>query len=41
MQDAFSSEHADFTGLREDKGLFINRVIQKTYLKGFEDGCET
>ena len=40
MYDAFSSEHADFTGLRKDKGLFINRVIHKTYLKVFEDGCE-
>ena len=40
MYDAFSAENADFTGLREKKGLFINRVIHKTYLKVFEDGCE-
>ena len=31
---------ADFTGLRKEEGLFINRVIHKTYLKVFEDGCE-
>ena len=40
MYDAFSAENADFTGLREKKGLFINRVIHKTYLKVFEDGYE-
>ena len=40
MYDAFSGMDADFTGLREEPGLFINRVIHKTYLKVFEDGCE-
>ena len=40
MYDAFSAENADFTGLRKESGLFINRVIHKTYLKVFEDGCE-
>ena len=35
MYDAFSAENADFTGLREESGLFINRVIHKTYLKVF------
>ena len=40
MYDAFSSMDADFTGLREEPGLFISRVIHKTYLKVFEDGCE-
>ena len=40
MYNAFSSMDADFTGLRKEEGLFINRVIHKTYLKVFEDGCE-
>ena len=40
MYDAFDAENADFTGLRKKSGLFINRVIHKTYLKVFEDGCE-
>ena len=40
MYDAFSGNNADFTGLREEPGLFINKVIHKTYLKVFEYGCE-
>ena len=40
MYDAFSAFDADFTGLRKLSGLFINRVIHKSYLKVFEDGCE-
>ena len=40
MENAFSASDADFTGLRKLSGLFINRVIHKTYLKVFEDGCE-
>ena len=40
MYNAFSASDADFTGLRKLSGLFINRVIHKSYLKVFEDGCE-
>ena len=40
MYNAFSAYDADFTGLRKLSGLFINRVVHKTYLKVFEDGCE-
>ena len=40
MFNAFSSQDADFTGLREEGNLYINRVLHKTYLKVFEDGCE-
>ena len=40
MYNAFDSINADFRGLREEGGLFISRVIHKTYLEVFEDGCE-
>ena len=40
MYNAFDPINADFRGLREEGGLFISRVIHKTYLKVFEDGCE-
>ena len=40
MFNAFSSKDADFTGLKKEGGIFINRVNHKTYLKVFEDGCE-
>ena len=40
MYNAFSPDDANFTGLRQKPGLFINKVIHKTYLKVFEDGCE-
>ena len=40
MYNAFSASDADFTGLRKLSGLFINRVIHKSYIKVFEDGCE-
>ena len=40
MYDDFSAENADFTGLRKESGLFINRVIHKTHLKVFEDRCK-
>jgi len=40
MYNAFSDTKADFTGLRKISGLFVNNIIQKTYLKVFEDGCE-
>ena len=40
MYNAFSPDDANFTGLRQEPGLFINKVIHKTYLKVFEDGCE-
>ena len=40
MYDAFSPSDADFSGLREEGGLFINKVIHKTYLKVNENGTE-
>ena len=40
MYNAFSSSNADFTGLRGERGLFISRVIHKTYLKVNEAGTE-
>jgi len=40
MYEAFDKKLADFTGMREKGELYINRVIHKTYLKIFEDGCE-
>ena len=40
MYNAFSPDDANFTGLRQEPSLFINKVIHKTYLKVFEDGCE-
>ena len=40
MYEAFDKDLADFTGMREKGELYINRVIHKTYLKVFEDGCE-
>ena len=40
MYEAFIPSLADFTNLKEEKDLFISKVIHKTYLKVFEDGCE-
>ncbi len=40
IYNAFNIKDADFTGLREEGNLYINRVLHKTYLKVFEDGCE-
>ena len=40
MEKAFNPIAADFTGLREEGELFVSKVIHKTYLKVFEDGCE-
>ena len=40
MYEAFDENNADFTWLREEGKLFVNKVIHKTYLKVFEDGCE-
>ena len=40
MYNAFSPEDADFSGLREEKDLFISKVIHKTYLKINEEGTE-
>ena len=40
MYDAFSSLDADFTGLRKEGGLYISKVIHKTYLKVNEEGTE-
>ena len=40
MYNAFDSKSADFSGLREGGGLFISKVIHKTYLKVNEEGTE-
>ena len=40
MNNAFDSGYADFTGLRKEGGLFISKVIHKTYLKVNEQGTE-
>ena len=40
MFNAFNSDSADFSGLRDEGGLFISKVIHKTYLKVNEDGTE-
>ena len=40
MHNAFDENIADFTGLREEGEIYISRVIHKTYLNVFEDGCE-
>ena len=40
MYNAFSDDTADFTGLKEEKEIYINSVNHKTYLKISEDGCE-
>ena len=40
MYDAFDPKDADFTAIRKENDLYISRVIHKTYLKIFEDGCE-
>ena len=40
MYNAFEPNYADFTLMREEGDLYINKVIHKTYLKVFEDGCE-
>ena len=40
MYNAFDRNYADFTLMKEEGDLYINKVIHKTYLKVFEDGCE-
>ena len=40
MFNAFNADSADFSGLRDEGGLFISKVIHKTYLKVNEDGTE-
>jgi serine protease inhibitor len=40
MGIAFDSVDADFTGMREEGGLWISRVIHKTYVKVDEEGTE-
>ena len=40
MYNAFSDVDADFSGLREEGGLYISQVIHKTFLKINEEGTE-
>jgi len=40
MGIAFNSVEADFTGMRDEGGLWISRVIHKTYVKVDEEGTE-
>jgi serpin B len=40
MGIAFDPAGADFTGMRDEGGLWINRVIHKTYVKVDEEGTE-
>ena len=40
MHNAFNESNADFTGLREQGEIYISKVLHKTYLKVFEEGCE-
>ena len=40
MHNPFDENNADFTGLREQGEIYISKVLHKTYLKVFEEGCE-
>ena len=40
MKDAFKESKADFSGMRKEKDIYINNVIQKVYLKVDETGAE-
>ena len=40
MEIAFDSEEADFTGMYNPGGIWINRVIHKTFLEIDEEGTE-
>ena len=40
MYNAFNSDVADFTGLRKEGNIYIDKVIHKTYLKVNEQGTE-
>lgn len=40
MGIAFNASLADFTGMRDEGGLWISRVIHKTYVKVDEEGTE-
>ena len=40
MNDPFSSQYADFSGMKKEKDIYIDQVIQKTYLKVDEKGTE-
>lgn len=40
MTDAFDGEKADFTGISEDGGLFIGRVLHKTAITVAEQGTK-
>ena len=40
MTDAFNPGAADFSNISSDKGLYISRVMHKTYIKTDEEGSE-
>jgi serpin B len=40
ITDAFSEQHADFSRMSEDAGLFISEVKHKSYVKLDEEGTE-
>lgn len=40
MGIAFDSNHADFTRINSNGGLYISRVLHKTYIKTDEEGSE-
>jgi serpin B len=40
MKGAFSEDDADFTGIREEKGLYVSLVIHKAFVEVNEEGTE-
>ncbi|XP_044513849.1 serpin B10 [Gracilinanus agilis] len=40
MSDAFSTSHADFSGMTERKNLFLSQVFHKSFIEVNEEGTE-
>ena len=40
MEEAFDAGKANLTGMRKEGGIYISKIIQKTYLKVDENGAE-